>query len=75
VLFYYIYLIKFNFEAYISYERPRARRTRGCARCGAVQAPKKEKKDKKIKQIRKKKPATRKKERRAVAGRHPLGPG
>jgi hypothetical protein len=53
VLFYYIYLIKFNFEAYISYERPRARRTRGCARCGAVQAPKKEKKDKKIKQIEK----------------------
>ena len=30
-----IYLIKFNFEAYICHRRPRARRTRGCARCAA----------------------------------------
>ncbi len=55
ILFYnYISLIKLNFEAYISHWRPRARRTRGCARCGAVQAPKKKRKIKKTNKSEKK---------------------
>ena len=43
-IYIYSYLAKFNFEACVSYRRPRARRTRGCASALLVKLPKKKRK-------------------------------